>query len=155
MKISIGKSKKDELFLGTFVHFAKSRRFYHTLTSLSIVFSKLDEIVSTTSLPQWEQPAKDERKSAGLRDTVRPELRFSAKVQKRSAKVKCKSEIARSAKTSESIIILFIVYHTSRRVSREIIRNLHKLAFIGVNSSEARWFRVPPPELVCVFLQIK
>ena len=40
LKISIGKSKKDELFLGTFVHFGKPRRFYHTLTSLSRVFSK-------------------------------------------------------------------------------------------------------------------
>ena len=84
-----------------------------------------------------------------MRDTVRPQLRFSAKVQKRSAKVKCKSEIAQSAKTSKSRIILLIVYHTSRRVSREIIRNLHKLAFICVSSSEARWFRVPPPESIC------
>ena len=27
--------------------------------------------------------------------------------------------------------------------------NLHKLAFICVSSSEARWFRVPPPESIC------
>ena len=32
------------------------------------------------------------------------------------------------------------------------MRNLHKLAFIRGNSSEARWFRVPPPELVCVLV---
>jgi len=66
--------------------------------------------------------------------------------------VKCKSEIAQSAKTSKSRIRLFILYHAFRRVSREIIRNLHKLAFICVNSSEARWFRVPPPESICVLV---
>ena len=76
-------------------------------------------------------------------------MRFSAKVQKRSGKTKCKNETAQSAKAS---LVYYKVIYIISEIIAGVKRNLRKFAFFRGNSSEARWFRVPPPELICVLV---
>lgn len=70
-------------------------------------------------------------------------VQYRNEVRKRSAKAKCQIELVYNK----------VIYSISY-IWAGVKRNLQKFAFFGVNSSEARWFRVPPPEIKCAFLKI-
>ena len=121
-----------KLFYPQVIHSA-SRRFYHTLKAGSRVFSIFLQLFRFASLSKHSKPRK------AFRHTL------LTPIHRADTPVQYRNEVRKwSAKVMAGIFKVFIFYHGFARVSREIWRNF---AFFGVNSSEARWFRVPPPEV--------